>query len=181
MVLSCILDVAPPTENRGLAFQENGHEMVPTCGSKSHVTRNIHFSGEASFQHRSSLIPASFQHCSSIVPASFQITPASLQHLSSIVQASIIYPAWFQHHSSLVPASFQHRPSIVLVPASFQQHRSSIMPASCSIVSDRALLPTARRGQSHTAEQSPSAEPPSLAARSSTGRAPRVAPVVSSQ
>ena len=136
-VLSCILDVAPPTENRGLAFQENRHEMVPTWGSKSHVTRNIHFSGEASFQHRSSLVPASFQHCSSIVPASFQITPASLQHLSSIVQLSIqhdssIAPASSQHRSSIDPASFwfQHCSSSI-VPASFQHHAASSVTVPC--------------------------------------------------
>ena len=130
-VLSCILDVAPPTENRGLAFQENGHEMVPTCGSKSHVTRNIHLSGEASFQHRFSLVPASLQHRSSIIPDYFSITPASFQHRSSIYHLSYLLssmvPASLQPRPSIVPASTQHRSGSSIVPAASFQHRSSIM------------------------------------------------------
>jgi len=129
MVLSCILDVAPapPTENRGLAFQENGHEMVPTSGSKSHVTRNIHFSGEASFQHRSSLVPASFQHRSSIIPDYSSIAPASFQHRSSIYHLSSMVPASLQPRPSIVPASTQHRSGSSIVPAASFQHHSSIM------------------------------------------------------
>ena len=74
--------VAPPTESRGFAFQENRHGRVPTCRSEN--------------QHRSGIEPASFQHRSGI-------EQASIQPRSSII------PASFQHRSGIVPASLQHR------------------------------------------------------------------------
>ena len=83
-----------------------------------------------------------------LAEAKTSTVPASNQHRSSIV------PASNKHRSSLVPASFQHRS--IIVPASFQH--------LCSVVCDPALRLSATHGQSHTAEQSPSASSTGTAA-----------------
>ena len=86
----------------------------------------------ASFQPRSSIVPASFQHHSRLLQHRSSIFPASFKHLSSIQHGSSITPASSQHRSSIDPASFwfQHRSSSI-VPASFQHHAASSVTVPC--------------------------------------------------